>query len=190
MLKPVSHSGTWIISDAVCAIKLKGFVDYRSWMMNQTIRWGDKWVQGNLAEVTGGPACVSPTVNISPAGPLILASGSQQQFSGTASTAGIGTIATYAWTLNGLAVGSQSTWSGTFSQSGTHAVTLSVTNTAGLSAAKSVSVTIPGDEPPPPPPSGGGGSTELRQTIYGVYCYFISYDGGQTWINTGYCFFL
>jgi len=186
---PASIGWTGILWDALCETSVGGFADFRTWFMDlNKLRWGEHRSTKDAQPSRAGPTCVLPTVTISPAGPITLAPGANQTFSGSGSTAGTGEIRAYEWTADGTVVGSASAWTGQWS-SGTHTVSLKVTNTAGLSATNSVAVTIPEPPPPPPPTEGGGGPVEILQ-VYDVYCYFISNDGGVTWANTGICFLL
>ena len=95
------------------------------------------------AVVTSSPAtvtvAVSPTVIITPVGPLIMDAGQVQTFTATASS-GSGTI-NYQWYLDSSAVGSNSTSYSYTASAGSHSVTCKVTDSASTPVTSSASIT-------------------------------------------------
>ncbi len=78
-------------------------------------------------------------------------------FNGAGSTAGSHPIASWAWNFGDGATSTGSTTSHTYGTAATFTVTLTVTDTAGLTSKVTHTVaTVAPVAPPPPPPSGGG----------------------------------
>ncbi len=103
---------------------------------------GSTSAQSSPASVTVN---ASPSVSITPVGPIALNVGQAQVFTATA-TGGSGTLS-YQWYLDGNAVGSNSaTYSYTATAAGSHSVTCKVTDSASVPvtspASNAVSVTI------------------------------------------------
>jgi hypothetical protein len=86
-------------------------------------------------------------------------------FNGTTSQAGTGSL-TYAWLYNNVSLTTLSTFTANFNP-GTYVITLRVTNTAGLTASTSATITITATVPPTAAFtfSGGGKSGTNNQTI-------------------------
>jgi PKD repeat protein len=125
-----------------------------------TLTVTDKWestVTATQSIAISGQALQPPTAIIN--APSQATEGQAVKFDGSASTAGSGSITSYAWTFGDGAKGSGASVSHTFAKTGNHSVVLIVTNSSHLTAKATHVIQIVGVPPKPPTAAISGPST-------------------------------
>ncbi|MGI8559593.1 MAG: PKD domain-containing protein [Solirubrobacteraceae bacterium] len=125
---------------------------------NQLIAGGDYWLQeewSNIDRACRQRSGAAPQPDERPTASFsqgAATAGSPVSFNGTASSDPDGSISSYSWNFGDGATATGANPSHTYAQAGSYLVTLTVGDSAGLSASTSQSITVNAAGPPPPPP--------------------------------------